>query len=286
METLKIQIMELNEIVDLFVLCDNSSTRDQTFRLNGTEFLQQMDRKIIILSDHKCIPKTVYKKFRRGVGAERGVTADDVILFSNSDEILNWRAVKYFKWYDNWPQPVQFRLKYTVYGYYWQHPQSTIIGSAASQISVLDEIFKSDPVRMMSTKKPGMIVGDLNYVGGKIILMADASSRNIYHSACVLTLNSSTGWFCQYCYHPLEIVKKLLHEEKNVFLNDKKVIDAEYIEHLIGNGLYVDGKMGLTRLHRFSGKCYAPDFVSTNLSWRYQHILTNVYATYDDYENE
>lgn len=57
------------------------------------------------------------------------------------------------------------------------------------------------------------------------------------------------------------------------------------MEHLVGNGLFVDGQMGLTRLHRFTGKCYAPDYVS-NLSWRYQHILTNVYATYDDYENE
>lgn len=168
METLKIQIMELNEIVDLFVLCElNSGTRDQSFRLNATEFLKQMHRKIVILSDHKCTPKVVYKKFRRGVGVEKGVTADDVILFSNSDEILNWRAVKYFKWYDNWPQPVRFRLKYTVYGYYWQHPQNTIIGSAACQISMLEEIFKSDPARMMATRKSGMIVGDLNYVGGE-----------------------------------------------------------------------------------------------------------------------
>lgn len=170
METLKIQIMELNEIVDLFVLCDSSVTRDQSFHLNATEFLKQMKRKIVILSDHKCTPKTVYKKFRRGVGVEKGVTADDVILFSNSDEILNWRAVKYFKWYDHWPQPVRFRLKYTVYGYYWQHPQSTMIGSAACQISMLDEIFKSDPARMLSTSKSGMIVGDLNYVGGKTAL--------------------------------------------------------------------------------------------------------------------
>ncbi len=168
METLKIQIMELNGIVDMFVLCNNSvTTRDESFQLNATEFLKQMDRKIVVLSEYKCIPKMVYKKFRRGIGVENSVTADDVIIFGNSDEILNWRAVKYFKWYDNWPQPVRFRLKYTVYGYYWQHPQRTIIGSAASQINVLDEIFKGDPVRMMTTGKSGMIVGDLNYVGGK-----------------------------------------------------------------------------------------------------------------------
>lgn len=167
METIKIQIMELDEIVDLFVLCDNSLTRDQSFKVDATEFLKQMNRKIVVLNDRKCSPKTVYKKFRRGVGAEKGVTADDVILFSNSDEILNWRAVKYFKWYDNWPQPVRFRLKYAVYGYYWQHPESTIIGSVACQISILDEIFKGDPARLMSSKKSGMIVGDLNYVGGK-----------------------------------------------------------------------------------------------------------------------
>lgn len=179
METLKIQIMELNAIVDLFVLCEQISvSRDQSFRLNAIEFLQQMNRKILILSDHKCTAKTMYKKFRRGAGVEKGVTVDDVIIFSHSDEILNWRAVKYFKWYDNWPQPVRFRLKYTVYGYYWQHPQSTIIGSAACQISFLDEIFKGDPARMLSTRKSGMIVGDLNYVGGK-------SAHSFYYHSVV-----------------------------------------------------------------------------------------------------
>lgn len=170
METLKIQIMELNEIVDLFILCENNSSRDQSFKFNAIEFLKGMNGKIFIISDQKCSPKTVYKKFRRSVGVEKGVTGDDVILYSNSDEILNWRAVKYFKWYDNWPQPVRFRLKYTVYGYFWQHPQSTIIGSAACQVSILDEIYKSDPIQMLSTKKTGMIVGDLNYVGGKTFL--------------------------------------------------------------------------------------------------------------------
>lgn len=168
METLKIQIMELNGIVDLFVLCElGSTTRDQSFHLNVTEFLKQLSGKISVLHDNKCTPKNVYKKFRRGVGLEKGITADDVVLFSESDEILNWRVVKYFKWYDNWPQPVRFRLKYTVYGYYWQHPLNTIIGSMACQIRILDETFKGDPIRMMSTGKTGMIIGDLNYVGGK-----------------------------------------------------------------------------------------------------------------------
>lgn len=166
METLKIQIMELSDIVDLFVLCENRLAKNQPFQFNATEFLKQIGRKIVVVSDGKCTPKIVYKKFRRGVGMEKGVTGDDVILFSNGDEILNWRAVKFFKWYDNWPQPVRFRLKYTVYGYYWQHPQGTIIGSAAAQIRILDETFKRDPARMITT---GMIIGDLNYVGGERI---------------------------------------------------------------------------------------------------------------------
>lgn len=269
LETLEIQVMELMNVVDLFVICDAThvNNRKSLKQFTKTGFLKKYSYKILLLDDDDgrkkkpitfCAPKYMYRTLRSRLSKMTDIRNDDILLMSENDEILNWRAVKYFKWYDYWPQPTRFRLKYTVYGYYWQHPENTRIGSAACQINVLEEQYKGDPARMMATtRKPGLIVGDLNHVG---------------------------GWFCQYCYHPLNIMKKLIAERVDLFRQPNHVrgiFDSANVETLIGNGLFVDGKMGLTRLHRFADKYYAPEFI-TNSSWNYQGILTNVYATYDD----
>lgn len=264
LETLEVQIMELMHVVDLFVLCDQKSS-DDTIK---NEILEQQTRtgtlkpfryKLLILKGN-CSFRSMYNGLQSTLKKHnKRLRTDDVLLVSGQDEILNWRAVKYLKWYDHWPQPTQFRLKYLVYGFYWQHPQSTRLGSAACQISVLDEVYKSDPRKILSATKPGMIIGDLNHIG---------------------------GWFCQYCYHPLNVVDKLIAEKSEHILNHQRrrgqtQLDGSYIESLIANGLFVDGQLGLTRLHRFADKYYAPDYVR-NSSWKYENVLSNVYATYDD----
>lgn len=197
---------------------------------------------------------------------------NDVLLFSRADEILNRQAVAYLKWYNDWSQaqPIRFRLKYTVYGFYWQHPHHTVVASAACQLQVLDELYGGDPERLTTSKNAGMIIGDLNHFG---------------------------GWFCQYCYDsPINIVQKLqLEKDLNVFdvsadtrdddksLKQKKptIVDSNYIQSLISAGWLVDGKTNLLRLHRYSDKYYAPDYV-TEKSWKYESMLTNVYAHYDN----
>lgn len=279
LETLEIQIMELAHVVDMFVLCGVQLELRRSIR-GGP--LKAFAHKILVLAGgtadstrNGCSLRSMYTQFRQhfgnssrgGAAASVPVRTDDVLLASGPDEILNWRAVKYFKWYDHWPQPAQFRLKYLVYGYYWQHPQSTWLAAGAAQLSVLEEVHRGDPHRLLAATKPGMIVGDLNHVG---------------------------GWYCQYCYHPLNVVRRLQAERLAAAAANRSgpaaaaVADAAepelgggYVEKLIANGLFVDGKLGLTRLHRFADKYYAPECVR-NASWRYEGVLSNVYATYDD----
>lgn len=276
LETLEIQIMELAHVVDMFVLCGVQMELRQSIR-GGP--LKAFAHKILVLAGAAtssalsppsknadtgagCSLRSMYAQFRQhfGNGSTSSVLvrSDDVLLASGPDEILNWRAVKYFKWYDHWPQPAQFRLKYLVYGYYWQHPQSTWLAAGAAQLSVLEEVHRSDPRRLLAATKPGMIVGDLNHVG---------------------------GWYCQYCYHPLNVVRRLQAERLAsppvAAAGVEPELGGGYVEKLIANGLFVDGKLGLTRLHRFADKYYAPECVR-NASWRYEGVLSNVYATYDD----
>lgn len=268
--TLEIQMMELNDTVDLFVLCDEKVrshdddtplTFGQMLLTQTTGFLNKFNDRLKIFEMRKCSPKMIYHRLRTSVAS--ALRPDDIVVFSRSDEIINRRAIKYFKWYDDWPQPAKFRLKYTVYGFFWQHPESTVLGSAAVQVKVLEESFKNDPERLIYTKKTGIIAGDLNHFG---------------------------GWWCQYCYQPIDIVRKLERDGLNVFQGAaaNKLIDSSYVQRLISTGLFVDGKLGLHRMHRFSDKYYAPEYV-TNSSWKFDNLLMNVYATYDDddegYEN-
>lgn len=274
LETMEMQVQELVNVVDLFIFCneqisnhhhqsllendndvDNGNLLSLRQQIKHAGVFKQYSSKILIVDNYKCTSKLMYKKFRQIIGNQQ-IQPTDILLYSNADEILNWRAIKYLKWYNNWAQPIRFRLRYTVYGYFWQHPENTILGSVAGQICVLDDVYKSDPERMALTKHIGMIIGDLNHAG---------------------------GWFCQYCYHPMNIVQQLINDgNQNLLLLQKKsIVDSAYIERLIANGLYVDGKIGLTRLHKFADKYYAPDHI-TNSSWKYESILTNIYANYDD----
>lgn len=293
LNTVEMQFLELNGLVDLLVLCDapvNATHQDLSFKYHQTSyqhhgkfFLKQFQAKILILKASTgggCSPKAMYQMFRSHIEAnDRNVSFplkdDDVLVFSHADEILNRRAVKYLKWYNNWTQsqPIRFRLKHTVYGFFWQHPNTTRLSSGACQLCVLDELFKGDPEQMLLASEDGMIIGDLNHLG---------------------------GWYCQYCHESaLDIVRSLQFDRRLKLFDEPKegkrlravnqvenppkkpsIIDSSYIQSLISAGVFVDGKLPLIRLHRFSDKYYAPDSV-IDRSWKYESFLSNTYAHYD-----
>lgn len=292
--TVEIQIKELHDLVDLFIFCDEIrnkatavhgvSSKQERFRYHqqssehSSDFvLKKYKAKILIIETrHKCTPKTTYKLFRNQLPMLHG---DDIYMYSSYDEILNRQAVQYIKWNDNWlqSQPIRYRLKYTVYGFYWQHPMQTVLSSAACQLHVLDEHYKRDPIAVLNAT--GMIIGDLNHYG---------------------------GWFCQYCYDSTENIAQKVQRDRtmnatvgmsvlssllsNQFANRNDVaivahrspnqMDAAHIESLISAGVYVDGKLDLIRLHRYSDKYFAPDTVNED-SQQYEPLLTNTYAHYD-----
>lgn len=282
--TVEIQMMELNDSVDFFILCDkiqtidgenNGSGKMRNFRYHQMSsehrndfFLKRLKSKTIILqAPDKCTPKWMYQTFRSKL---RHLTSDrDVLLFSGVDEIVNRQTITYLKWFNDWTQnqPIKFRLKRNAFGFYWQHPEQTYLGSGACQLRILDERFDGDPLRMLNVSGRGMIVGDLNHSG---------------------------GWFCQYCYEsPVQIVHKLQAERALSMFNgganaiegfkmnvDHSIVDASYIESLISAGIFIDGRLNLMRLHRYSDTYYAPKTVVSQ-PWRYESLLSNTYAHYD-----
>lgn len=271
LETLEIQMLELQYVVDLFVLCDleeNTSPEKTHLRdlipppslrhHTSTGFLKTHQDKILLLTDVTCHPRNIYKKLRKSFPDPSNFKRDDILIYSTPDEILNHRAINYFKWYDNWPQPVNFRLKHNVYGFFWQHPDNTKVGSAAATIATLEDSFNADPTKL--SKKPAMIIGDLNHFG---------------------------GWYCEFCAQANDIVRQIQYTADKTIIDASKytTIDADFVQNLIVNGRYTDTKLELTQLRRYQEKYYCPDYV-TNQSWKFDNLVINIFAKWEeDYEN-
>lgn len=268
LETLEIQILELADLVNVFVMCDLIKADDPSLLMKHQMrdgFLHTHREQVLLVRDETCSSANVYRHLKRILGSQ--MRPLDVLLYGNSDEILNRRAVNYFKWHNSWHQPLRFRLKWNVYGFFFQHPEKTIISSLACQLNVLEQFYKSDPDTILANHhSPAILtVGDLNHYG---------------------------GWFCEYCHQPIDIIKKL-HLDSKFLANKpsdplkgvyhrKPTINTEYVQNLIHYGHYIDGKLELLKLRHYNdAKYFSPESVSKN-RWKFDNIVTNFYSSWDD----
>lgn len=229
----EIRVNELNSSVDLFILYENNS---------GDYLKRKLDSNFLI--DHHN--KIVYVKAFSVAAIKRLVVVkdDDIVLCLGRNEVPNSLALHFLKLYNNWPKSVRFRYRYSVYGFFWLHPDKTIVGQGLRTVSNLYDAFKPG-------KAGELIIGDLNHFG---------------------------GWYCELCLDPPQIVKFL--KASSFVLKTESVIDVSYVEDLIENGLHVDGITQLQRTHRFQERYFAPTYV-TNCSWKYDSLLINLYTKLD-----
>ena len=268
LETLEIQVLELADVVNLFVICDLVKLDDPSLAMQhqmNKGFLDTFRDRMLLVKDETCSGANVYRKMKKIVGSQ--IRSLDVLIYSHNDEILNVKAINYLKWHNHWHQPLRFRLRWNVYGFFFQHPDSTIISSTACQINVLEQFYWSDPEKILSNHHSPTIltVGDLNHLG---------------------------GWFCEYCHQPIDIIKKL-HLDSKLLANKssdplkdtyhrKPVVNIDYIQNLIQYGQYIDGKTELQKMRHYQDtKYFTPDSVAKN-RWKFDNIVTNFYASWDD----
>jgi beta-1,4-mannosyl-glycoprotein beta-1,4-N-acetylglucosaminyltransferase len=268
LETLEVQLMELSKIVNLFVLCDLIKADDPSLLMRhqmNKGFMPQYKDQILLLKDETCSSSNIYRQMKKILGTQ--MRPSDVLINGHCDEILNHRAINYMKWHNLWHQPLRFRLKWNVYGFFFQHPDNTIISSVACQLNVIEQFYKSDPDKILSNSQSPTVVtvGDLNHYG---------------------------GWFCEYCHQPIDIIRKL-HLDSKYLTNKssdplkesyhrKPVINIEYIQNLIQYGNYIDGKLELRKLRHYDDtKYFTPESVAKN-RWKFDNIISNFYSSWDD----
>lgn len=256
----EVALHELRDVADLFIVCnvDNTTVGIESRLRNG--YLRDISDKILYIDGHDI--NHVWRKAKRII---KNLREDDIFFINNEYEVPNVDALKFLKLYDKWPEPLIFRLKWTVYGFFWRHPNKTALSSGLCTLRFLYEALDNDLRSLKSLAsnnvlQKGLIIGDLNHFG---------------------------GWFCQFCNNePLRIIKSLkinlgyINSTVNVSINKK--IDVPFIEDLIENGIYIDGKTALERLHRSRENYYAPNYVGNN-NLKYDWLLMNLYSKMDYY---
>lgn len=282
LETVEVQLMELIDVVDVFILCFSSEHAKQVERrirqfLDSINKLKGHSQRVFLrVQREKCVPETLLKQFSKSLDRRAFRFKDqDLILLSDQDEILNRKAINYLKWYSDGHELFRFRLKHTVYGYFWQSPNKTVLKSVVVKYKLLmqskyamDELLRMENNSQMPTL---MVLGDLNHFG---------------------------GWFCQLCYQPLDIIAYLASEmQANVTKHKSGVLDEEFVTKLIANGVNIyellaregnfekgtvvgGGPMDLVKLYASKEKHYSPLYVQQSRG-HFENVVRNQYAGWE-----
>ncbi|XP_043277697.1 beta-1,4-mannosyl-glycoprotein 4-beta-N-acetylglucosaminyltransferase [Venturia canescens] len=261
-------VEELYHVVDFFVICDLSNAEDNFRHKLSKGLVGPQQNKIIYVNvaakarkPSRVLFKYIWDRINSIV---KNIRDDDIYVTTQPEEILNARALMFLKIYDGWPQPIGFRLRWSVYGFYWQHPAKTMISVGASTIGLAREYFRTNSMLIRhdidgedsERDVLGLVIGDLNHYG---------------------------GWYCHYCQAPANIIMGIRHDNvKSKIAKYDKNVDVPYVEELIGTGLWHDGKTNLLRAYKSRDSYFAPETVLTN-TWKYDWLVDNFYAKLDYY---
>ncbi|EDW88254.1 beta-1,4-mannosyl-glycoprotein 4-beta-N-acetylglucosaminyltransferase [Drosophila yakuba] len=253
LELLELQIRALIEVVDYFLIyyVSNGSKERSLETMLGSQTSYTLLR---CSSETNCSSSMAYSHFRRQLWQQCGVQmqAQDLLLHGDSGTVYAPAALKFLKYYAKDVLPLKFRLKYNVYGFYWQHPKKTLLNGVISSLGHLHSA-QLDAHRLL--RLASSTLGDLNHYG---------------------------GWNCELCLPPEQIVLLLQssrHRKLPVKLpNDTRNahIDANYMQQLIANGVHIDGTTQLHRLREQSEKYFAPEEALLHSS-QYGQLLVNLY---------
>lgn len=260
-------IEELYKVVDLFVICDFSNSEDNFKHKLTKGLLGAQQNKILYLNvtskirkPKRIISKYIWEKISKLI---KNIKEDDIYVMTEPEQILNWRALMFLKVYDGWPQPIGFRLRWSVFGFFWQHPSKTTIIVGACTIGLVYQAIRTNSMILQhelageNSERDvlGLVIGDLNHYG---------------------------GWYCHYCQAPANILISMQREVKGKIAAATKNFDVLFVEDLIGTGVWIDGKTSLLRAYKSRDSYFAPENVLAN-TFKYDWLVDNFYAKLDYY---
>lgn len=260
-------VEELYNVVDLFVICDFNNAEDNFRHKLSKGLLQREQKKILYINvatksrkPSRTVAKYIWDRVRAVV---QNLKDDDIYVTTEPEQILNSRALMFLKVYDGWPQPIGFRLRWSVYGFFWQHPLKTMIMLGAYTIGFMRNAYQSNSVVLHQQ------------------LNGDASERDIL-GLVIGDLNHYGGWYCYLCQAPANIIISLRNKMRSNEIHTEKTVDVPFVEDLIGSGLWLDDKTNLIRVSKSRDSYFAPETILNN-TWKYDWLIENFYAKLDYY---
>ncbi|XP_011500391.1 PREDICTED: beta-1,4-mannosyl-glycoprotein 4-beta-N-acetylglucosaminyltransferase isoform X2 [Ceratosolen solmsi marchali] len=260
-------VEELYPVVDLFVVCDFSLAEDNLRHKLAKGFLTEQQDKILYINvalkakkPARVISKYVWDRVKKVV---KNIRDDDIYVWTDAEQILNAKALMFLKMYDGWPQPIGFRLRWSVFGFFWQHPLKTTITIGACTVGLMREAHRFNSLvlekeltnEVAERETLGLVIGDLNHYG---------------------------GWYCQFCQGPANIIVALREKNRTKEMTLERNVDVPFVEDLIGTGMWFDEKTSLLRAYKSRESYYAPETVM-NKTWKYDWLVENFYAKMDYY---
>jgi beta-1,4-mannosyl-glycoprotein beta-1,4-N-acetylglucosaminyltransferase len=230
-------------------------------------FLAEQQEKILYINvaskakkPARVISKYVWDRVKKMV---KNIRDDDIYVWTDAEQILNAKALMFLKIYDGWPQPIGFRLRWSVFGFFWQHPLKTTITIGACTVGLMREAHRFNSLvlerevtnEVAERETLGLVIGDLNHYG---------------------------GWYCQFCQGPANIITALREKNRTREMALERSVDVPFVEDLIGTGMWFDEKTSLLRAYKSRESYYAPETVM-NKTWKYDWLVENFYAKMDYY---
>lgn len=91
---------------------------------------------------------------------------DDIVVSGGGDIIPSAHTLQFLKLYDGWPQPVFFRMRWNIYGFFWLHPERTQTKPGAN-------------LAAGGGRGQPFVIGDLNHCGGWLCTLCSAPNSLI-----------------------------------------------------------------------------------------------------------
>ncbi|KAL7741590.1 hypothetical protein ACLKA6_019361 [Drosophila palustris] len=263
LELLHLQLRTLIEVVDFFLIY--YYVRDSKNHLIGRQLERNLNSMLSSnyvlykckgLGHVNCSGAAAYGHFRHQLWTlcSVQVQATDLILYGDRETVFSPAALKYLKYYASDVLPLRFRLKHNIYGFYWQHPRRTRLSGVISSLVHMHSA-QMDPQRL--ERQAIYTLGDLNHYGGWSCELC-MSSEQIVHMLQTSSVDSGSI--------PVRLPNKTRSAR----------IDANYVQKLMGTGVYLDGSTQLLRLRQQSEKYFAPDTAILHSS-QFGQLLYNMY---------
>lgn len=291
-DLLETRFHETGDVVDVFIILESNYTNfgqpKKLLLLNKLRegFLRKWHDKIVYLFlDH--FPEAGLEDgwvaeyhLRRYIGQQgmkrlTNVNDDDIIIFTDADEIPSKDAVLFIKLHDGYTEPFSLFLRWSIFGFYWKKDDSSIISSGCSV--KMFKLIKCDINRL----RTGIMSDDPRLT---------SLTENLQSLVNPWTLGSYrryAGWHCSWCFPPNGIQIKLIsaiNADKPRWGDYPEKRNLTYIENLIRFGkwfddtdLVEDKKITTPEYDDF----YAPKYIVSDFQ-RFKYILANPYIRYSD----